>query len=128
MSKTDTVLTDERIFELREAAIPRLNLAHVTADGLPESPNVDAAMAYLKDNAAKFADPVDDKCLNCRRILVGFLLGSFTWGIIHGEGMCSYCGWPARAYHYYEVNGERQRFEAVLQYHPEQLITDEENQ
>ena len=67
MTKTDTVLTNERIYELRKAAIPHLDLAHVTADGLPESPNVDAAMAYLKDNAAKFADPVDDKCLNCGR-------------------------------------------------------------
>ena len=125
MTKTDTVLTDERIYELRKAAIPHLDLAHVTADGFPESSNVDAAMAYLKDNAAAFADPVDDKCLNCGRALMG-LLGSFTWGIIHGEGVCSHCGWPARAYHYYEVDGEERSFQAVLQYHPDQLITSEE--
>lgn len=37
------------------------------------------------------------KC-SCGRPLGGFI-GSFTWGIVHGEGFCSNCKRPARAVH-----------------------------
>lgn len=30
---------------------------------------------------------------------VGMLTATFRWGIVHGEGNCSNCGWPATVHH-----------------------------
>jgi hypothetical protein len=38
-------------------------------------------------------------CPCCLAELGGFL-GAFQWGLVHGEGTCSRCGWPVTAYHY----------------------------
>jgi hypothetical protein len=42
---------------------------------------------------------------------------TFTWGLAHGEGHCSSCGYPTRMYH--------RRVEGVstfpLQYHPDEF-------
>ncbi len=37
-------------------------------------------------------------CPNCHSKL-GDLLGSFTWGMVHGSGSCRQCGWPCQACH-----------------------------
>lgn len=61
------------------------------------------------------------KCLQCESVLDG-VIGSFTWGLTHGEGVCSKCGWPCRAYHRPEdENGElfTTAIEKILQYHPD---------
>jgi hypothetical protein len=42
------------------------------------------------------------ECVECGALLGG-LLGAFTWGIIHGQGECSRCGFPYVYYHHYEV-------------------------
>jgi len=39
-----------------------------------------------------------DICLDCGWRLGG-LLGTFTWGIIHGQGSCHNCGFPYQYYH-----------------------------
>lgn len=65
-------------------------------------------------------------CLKCGEPLTGLLSaltgGGFTWGLVHGEGNCRNCGWPARAYHYIkDLDGNKlmtiQPF--VIQYHPD---------
>lgn len=58
----------------------------------------------------------DQSCLKCGAKLNGFL-GSFTQGIIHGEGTCGECGWPCRNI----FNGP---LEMILQYHPEHVTQD----
>lgn len=61
------------------------------------------------------------RCLNCETVLSG-ALGSFQWGIVHGEGRCSKCGWPCRAYHYPKHGDEKifdKRMEFILQFHPD---------
>ena len=60
------------------------------------------------------------RCLNCDHALTG-LFGSFEYGIRHGEGACSKCGYPGRANHYIEHEGFKLSFVRVLQYHPSQL-------
>ncbi len=42
------------------------------------------------------------ECVDCGMKLGG-LLGMFTWGIVHGLGECSNCGFPYVYYHYHEV-------------------------
>lgn len=63
------------------------------------------------------------KCLKCGEY-IGGLLGTFTWGLCHGEGFCGACKWPARAHHFIKdrhgadlatIRG------VVLQYHPDEV-------
>jgi hypothetical protein len=45
-------------------------------------------------------------CLCCGKPQGGFL-GFFQWGLAHGHGACSNCGWPATVYHFIrDKNGE----------------------
>lgn len=68
----------------------------------------------------------DGKCPHCGTNLGG-LLGSFTWGNVHGEGYCTgahgKCNWPCRAHHRPTFLDGKEIFEQtfvnVLPYHPE---------
>lgn len=69
------------------------------------------------------------ECVKCGTIqnpgLMGLIVGGFEWGLAHGEGRCSKCGWPARAHHWVkDASGETfltlRGF--VVQYHPDFVI------
>lgn len=64
-----------------------------------------------------------ERCIACGNALGG-MLGSFQWGLAHGEGNCS-CGYPARAIHYIKDRHGKDCFtrplQMILQYHPSQL-------
>ena len=112
------------------------NLPHCTAAsvGLVISVNEDATaeehaeaqeaadkvMASLDIYLEEFAD-TGGKCPNCDLSLGGFI-GTFTWGLCHGEGNCS-CGWPCRGAHYpKDANGGDMFYrglDIVLPYHPD---------
>lgn len=65
-------------------------------------------------------------CLRCEESLDG-ALGTFQWGLAHGEGACSKCGWPARAYHSPQHEGESlfsSPIQFILQYHPDHVRED----
>lgn len=59
--------------------------------------------------------------------LADFMLGKpkFRWGLTHGEGFCSECGYPGRAMHYIG-KGEEEIIirNLILQYHPSGLSFD----
>lgn len=85
---------------------------------------IDCLNKYFHDFAV-----TDGKCPQCGARLGG-LLGSFTWGLAHGEGYCTgnmlgsdKCHWPCRAYHRPALaNGEEifeQTITNVLPYHPD---------
>lgn len=87
-----------------------------------------AAMnAYLANFVAPVAHPKGKErgcvCFHCGEYLTGgglmgsFFGGGFEWGLAHGEGHCSTCGWPARAYHF-NPTPDVERFTAVLSYLP----------
>ena len=95
--------------------------------GEDSQPIVEAINEYL----SIFAKPVKREgggncvmgsyeCLNCGEPLGG-LLGTFQWGLCHGEGTCT-CGWPCRAYHRPKDNEGEELFngpiQLILQYHP----------
>ena len=71
--------------------------------------------AYLGE---KFHVPEDGfPCRGCGMSLSG-LLGTFTWGIVHGEGYCSHCLMPVRMYHrIMDGDEEVMSFTLPLQYH-----------
>lgn len=112
------------------------NLPRCTADsiGLVFSPTEDTPADEIAEAQAKcdkvsaalnsyleeFAE-TGFKCPNCDSKLGGFL-GTFSWGICHGEGNCS-CGWPCRGLHYPKDENGGDLFERgvqiVLPYHPD---------
>lgn len=77
---------------------------------------------YLKDFIP------NDNCINCEKALGG-IFGTFDWGLAHGEGFCSNCGYPARGKHYIKlkklvVDGKEENrltLPFILQYHPNTL-------
>lgn len=92
-------LTEKRLAELRAS------VAHCTS-------GVELPSEYLKES---FALPdAHGTCLNCGKS------GTFTWGLVHGEGHCAECGWPARLYHFVKgTDGNETRIVRLLQYHPD---------
>lgn len=64
-------------------------------------------------------------CLQCGSPLGG-MLGSFTWGLCWGEGYCSKCSWPCRAYHVPKDDEGKifdRPLDRILQYHPNNVTT-----
>ena len=90
---------------------------------------VDDANAYLAD----FATPVKSDgallCLHCEKPIDGFkqMFGTgvaIEWGLAHGEGRCSGCGWPYRGMHHPKNRNGEELFSLrnlFLAYHPEQV-------
>jgi len=93
-------------------------------DGEIAPDDVTAIDAYL----GQFVAPNEKgECCGCGGKLTGGFesvlgLTTFRWGLAHGEGFCSECKYPARAYHFNV--GPIKRFECVLQVHPDLLIAD----
>ena len=69
----------------------------------------------------------DQPCINCGKPLLGGVSsfwngGGFKWGLVHGEGQCSECGWPARMYHFIKDAAGDDLVtlrNILLQYHPD---------
>jgi hypothetical protein len=104
----------------------------VNEDSVKDSPEI---VKVLDDYFSCFAKPKtkEDReeflCLKCDRPLTGFrsLLGDcgFRWGLVHGEGFCQNCHWPARAHHYLKKEDGTEIgsiTNLVLQYHPDYVI------
>lgn len=105
------------------------DLAEITGE-LPEG-FLDAANSYLEPFAAPVWRERNDRkvmvCLHCGDDLTGLMAslfgsGGFEWGLVHGEGHCRGCGWPARALHYAKDAKGEDLFSLrnmVLQYRPD---------
>ena len=81
--------------------------------------------SVIEEYLSHFAKPDDEgHCLKCGTVqggLMAAILGGFTYGLVHGEGYCSKCHWPARANHYFkDADGKEIGYMTViLQYHPD---------
>jgi hypothetical protein len=72
---------------------------------------------FLFPRIGKHGDPT---CIGCGSLLTHMLLGTFTWGLVWGEGFCGACGYPIRYYH--TITADRTQHIAIpLQYHPDLL-------
>lgn len=118
----ETKMTPERLRELQAAGLPRMTWRDVleVKEGGSLSAEEDMAMeAYFRQFVKA------DGCVCCGKQQGGDIIASlignayFRWGIAHGEGFCSNCGYPARAYHFNV--GPIKRLPIILQYHPEDL-------
>ncbi len=89
----------------------------------PETPA--DVLAELREYFHTFATPTKGKhgaeCPNCGSA-IGGMFGSFEWGLVHGEGRCSICHWPMRAYHFIKDKDGKDVAtirNLVLPYHPD---------
>jgi hypothetical protein len=121
-------LTQADLEELRRtvAHVALEDLANVKDGTKPEV--VEDLRAYFHHFAKPSGD--DHPCLRCGKPLMGglsaFLLndGGFEWGLVHGQGHCRCCGWPATAHHFIkDRNGEDLMTvrNMVLQVHPDDI-------
>jgi len=113
----------EELQRLKDANLPRMNWRDVLdikeGDALTEA-DEKALGAYF----AHFVKPGPCICCSSRQgskdVVDAFLGGGkFRWGMVHGEGNCTECGWPARAYH--RDVGPIEFVQMILQYHPDEL-------
>lgn len=84
---------------------------------------------YFSNFAAISVEP-DDKgvpqiktqhCVGCAKELTGFF-GTWRWGIAHGVGECSNCGWPSHGHHWIKDDkgeGIATLNNFILQIHPD---------
>ena len=115
---------------------PTTDIPHCTGRDICKLSGRDAEAFYksLDEYLEQFAQPIRKenggdftghlKCLKCGKSLDG-ILGTFQWGIVHGEGNCSYCGWPCRACHRPKHEGEEifnRALQMILQYHPDYVV------
>lgn len=84
-------------------------------------PDAHLTIAEINDYLKIFAPP--GNCPSCNSKLGG-LMGSFSWGLCHGEGQCS-CGWPCRGYHRPKNKDGEEIFTTALPvalpYHPSEF-------
>lgn len=121
----------ERIAELRAANLPRCDWRTFLGVSNPTCPccEPDAAalegLRPLDEYFRHFLPPGPCVCCGAKQVggIVESLLGTtkFTWGMVHGEGFCADCKYPARAYH--RDVGPIKFLPMILQYHPDELTT-----
>lgn len=125
------------LLELQSRKLPPCTLADVLrvlgGSFLPavgfDQEQFDRELAELRatfDDYSKEFLPPREKCIGCDRTLAGFV-GTFTWGLQHGEGTCGNCRYPARAVHFAKNTGGL-TFQRILQYHPDALTAAPESE
>lgn len=92
-------------------------------DGVASLPKEDSEA--MDEYFRQFLKP-GQGCVSCGKkqsggdnIIDQFLDSHFTWGMANGEGFCSNCKYPARAYH--RSVGPIKFLNMILQYHPAEL-------
>jgi hypothetical protein len=122
--------------ELRTAGLPHctpeaIGCSFVINEEHRGHPEAEAAHRDATDRLAAylvtFLPP--GPCVRCGATLGGnetnmlaMFLGTFRWGLAHGEGTCSRCGYPARALHEIELGDcGKMSLPRILQYHPDTL-------
>lgn len=116
----------ERLAELQASNLPRMTAKDIVEIKEP-SPEADAQFDLI-DGYVKGFVKTDGTCVCCGAQqggdVMAALLGTarFKWGIAHGEGFCSACGYPGRAMHYIgEGKSQIRLSNCILQYHPDEL-------
>lgn len=119
---------------LKAANLPKMQAKDI-ADIKEPGPEAEAAMKRLGDYLQAFVAPGDKgQCVCCGEQqggdMVAGLMGTakFRWGLAHGEGFCSACGYPGRALHYIGKGEDEMRLNLILQYHPDGLSFDRQSE
>lgn len=116
--KTTYVLAELQAKNLPVADCELIGLVLKAKEGCEVTPEVQADIDEIKKNVneylTKFLPP--GICPGCDSKLGG-MLGTFMWGLAHGEGYCSSCNYPCRGSH----DLPDIAFAMLLPYHPSVL-------
>lgn len=119
-------LNAESLAALQARKLPRLGLFDIfTHDPGPLTEEDEQGLVRISEEYFTHFVALDrmgrcvccDEALSSGRDILNFL-GTFTWGLAHGEGFCGKCRYPARAYHRVDKLGT---LNLILQYHPDDL-------
>lgn len=80
------------------------------------------AAVEIKDDKQGKPQIQDQACIGCGESLTGFLRGTWRWGIAHGVGECSKCGWPSHGHHFIKDEAGEEVLTLrnfILQVHPD---------
>jgi hypothetical protein len=108
---------------LRTRDVPRVRAADYFSKTASADAEADQALARWDAYFAQFAKLTDGACLCCGKSLRCYLgmgfFGGFAWDMVHGEGHCTYCGYPMRGHH--RVDGLGTIRNLFLPYHPSMI-------
>lgn len=133
---TDTLgieMVDEDISEVEDefTADEVESLINETLDGLVVPDRLRQRIAAGKESEPAETITGTYDCICCG-VSINGLLGHFEWGIRHGHGRCSSCGYPHRAFHYVYVDDDHEehigRLSIILPWHPSQLRFEDEEE
>lgn len=117
--KTLAIMQSENYPTLLVENIMQIELKKDTPEAIDEKENT---TKIIQEYLNQFAN-TNGKCPCCNRDLGG-ILGTFRWGIVHGEGECGDCGYPVRGHHVIK-NEEGETFltfqNYMMPYHPNGL-------
>lgn len=123
MTSTFETFTPEALAALQQRAVPRVCAADYFSKPADAGAAADEELALWDDYLSRFAKLTDGTCLCCGKSLrchLGMgLFGGFEWGLVHGEGHCTYCRYPMRGHH--RVDGLGTIRNLFLPYHPRSL-------
>lgn len=119
--------TAKRLSELQALNLPKCTPAIFEAkipDDAPDRAHAESLLAEMAKYLEQFTQSSECICcgskLGAKDIVDSLLSGAmFRWGLAHGEGNCSKCGYPARAHHRIGDWFTLQNY--ILQYHPSEL-------
>ena len=117
----------QELQRLQDAKLPRMDWREIVTVKEGEKLS-EADEKALSEYFAHFVKPGPCICCSSRQgskdLMDAFLGGGkFRWGLAHGEGNCTECGWPARAYH--RNVGPIEFVQVILQFHPDELRASE---
>ncbi len=109
---------------LRTRDIPRVRASDYFSLKDVDDADATADLAQWDTYLSQFAKLTDARCLCCGQQLSCWLgmklFGGFEWGLVHGEGHCTYCRYPMRGHH--RVEGLGTICNLFLPYHPSLLL------
>lgn len=125
----------QSLAELKARNLPHLRASDIS-EPIEDTPEAKAQFEMLDKYLNAFVAVQGGACICCgaqqgAKDAIEALFGKakFRWGFVHGEGICSECGYPARAMHYIGEGAEQIVIRnLILQYHPDGLSFDKEPQ
>jgi hypothetical protein len=113
------------IQELKDANIPSVAFDMLFSQDDPSDPVQQLTKVNIERYLAGFVQSKDCICCGTTQAgLFGAFFGGFQLGIVHGEGECGTCGYPARILHEIKDADGKIIFSVtnfLLQYHPSVL-------
>lgn len=109
---------------LKALPLPRATSEQFSIGGASATWNAGYVSQFLPPRLkGKCGEVLSVLCVGCGECLSSDFEGTFVWGLAHGEGYCSTCGYPTKLYHYAQddAGSDVGRVSFPLQWHPDEI-------